>query len=75
MVWVLTVALPLMTILGVYLGLKAKMAPLKFVALVLGCGVVLGGLWMPSDYNAAVLIAGGLVFMAGTPGKATASTP
>lgn len=67
MVWFHTVALPLATLLGVAVGIK-KGAPLwKIAALVLGCALMLGGLWTQAAWSTLLLVAGGLMFFAGVP--------
>jgi hypothetical protein len=65
--WFHTVALPLVTMFAVYFGVK-KQAPLwKHGALVLGCGLMLGGLWRAEEWSTILLIGGGVVFFLGIP--------
>ncbi len=67
MVWFHTVALPLGTLLLVALGIKKKVPAWKLGALVLGCALMLGGLWMQAAWSTLLLIAGGVSFFLGVP--------
>jgi len=65
--WFHTVALPLATMVAVYLGAKKKAPLWKHGALVLGCGLMLVGLWRVEDWSTVLLVAGGVSFFLGIP--------
>jgi hypothetical protein len=67
MVWFHTVVLPLATLLAVAIGVKKGAPAWKFGVLVLGCALMLAGLWMQSVWSTLLLIAGGVSFFAGVP--------
>jgi hypothetical protein len=65
--WFHTVALPLATMIAVYFGIRKKAPFWKHGALVLGCGLMLGGLWLVEEWSTILLIGGGVVFFLGIP--------
>jgi len=65
--WLHTVFLPLATMLAVYLGIKKKVPSWKHGALILGCGLILRGLWLVPDWSTALLIAGCALSFLGIP--------
>lgn len=67
MIWFHTVALPLATMFLLWAGAKKKVAKWKLGALVAGCGLMLGGLWLREEWSTALLIAGGVLFVLGVP--------
>lgn len=70
MIWFHTVALPLATLVAVLLGAKSKAPFWKHAALVAGCGLMLGGLWLDPSWSTALLVAGGVLFFVGVPRRA-----
>jgi hypothetical protein len=65
--WFHTIVLPLVTIIIVYMGHRKRTPSWKDGALILGCGLMLSGLWLTVEYSTILLIGGGAVFSFGIP--------
>jgi hypothetical protein len=67
MKWFHTIALPLATMFGLFVGVQKKSPAWKQGALVVGCSLMLGGLWLTEAWSTILLIAGGALFLLGVP--------
>ena len=67
--WFHTIALPLATLLAVYLSVKAASPAWKIGALVGGCALMLAGLWLDTSWSTFLLLGGGVLFFVGVPRK------
>lgn len=65
--WFHTIALPLLTVIAMLMGAKAKMPSWKYVALATGCGAMLAGLWTNEVWSTPVIIAGAVLLSVGIP--------
>jgi len=67
MTWFHTLALPLATLFAVTMAVKKKAPFWKLGALVMGCGLMLSGLWLTEEWSSFLLIGGGGLFFLGVP--------
>lgn len=67
MIWFHTVVLPLGTLFLVLLGVRKGAPVWKLALLVLGCALILGGLWTQAAWSTLALVAGGVTFLVGVP--------
>lgn len=67
MIWFHTVFLPIATLFAVLLGIKNKVPLWKHGALVVGCGLMLTGLWLRTQWSTPLLLAGGVLFVFAVP--------
>jgi hypothetical protein len=65
--WFHTLALPLATTFALYRSVKMRAPAWKYAALVLGCALMVGGLWIADDWATVALVCGGVVFVVAIP--------